>query len=38
MEARPAVEGGNYRGWYASALILAVIFVVAALLWFHYHP
>ncbi len=36
----PSAETGNpeYRGWAVGGAIILAIFVIAAVLWFHYHP
>jgi hypothetical protein len=38
MEARPADESSDYRGWAAAGLIVLAVIAVGAYLWFHYHP
>ena len=32
------VTGGAYTGWIVSALIIAAVLGVGAVLWFTYHP
>ncbi len=34
----PELAGGAYTGWLVSALIIAVVLGIGALLWFSYHP
>ena len=42
MSAAPTVgpldeEGNPYAGWLASLLLVALVLVIGAALWFHYH-
>ncbi len=34
----PELAGGAYTGWLVSALIIAVVLGIGAVLWFTYHP
>ena len=38
MEASGGTSEGTYIGWAAGALVIVAIIVVAAVIWFHYHP
>lgn len=38
MEAESETAGGTYVGWLAGALVIAGVALVAAVVWFHYHP
>ncbi len=38
MTTAPETQSTDYRGWAVGGAIVLVIFVIAAVLWFHYHP
>jgi hypothetical protein len=38
MPAEAETAGGTYTGWVAGALVIVAVLVIAAVLWFHYHP
>lgn len=37
-EAASSREGGNYVGWVAAGIVLAIVFAAATALWFMFHP
>ncbi len=38
MSPASSASGAEYRGWWIGGAIVLAVAVVAAVLWFHYHP